>query len=117
MIFDDYCQELADFSYVKTPALRPYVDVNWHLFPIRVPSQHRRQIFEGLRRLGVGVQVNYIPAHWHPVFAHRNFRRDEFPNSVNFYESEISMPMSSSLTKIEFKFILEKITEVITHLN
>ena len=40
----------------------------WHLYPIRVPHEMRRPLFEYLRANGVIVQVNYIPAYWHPVY-------------------------------------------------
>lgn len=116
-IFDKYSAEFAKLKGITTPTMRPYVNVNWHLFPLRVPSKFRLQIFEGLRSLGVGVQVNYIPAHWHPVFADLGHKRDEFPNSVNFYESEISMPLFPNLTDRELDFIIEKMAEVYSNIE
>jgi dTDP-4-amino-4,6-dideoxygalactose transaminase len=116
-IFDRYCSEFTKYDCLSTPVTKPYVNVNWHLFPLRVPGEHRYQIFENLRRLGVGVQVNYLPAYWHPVFSGEHYRKTEFPNSVNFYQSEISMPIFPNLLENEIDFIVERMSEIVSHLN
>jgi len=116
-IFEKYCLEFAKFDELTLPVRKPYVSVNWHLFPLRVQKKHRRYIFENLRAAGVAVQVNYIPAHWHPVFLAKRERSDEFLSSVNFYESEISMPMFSNLTETELNFVIEKTINIVKNLN
>jgi dTDP-4-amino-4,6-dideoxygalactose transaminase len=58
-----------------------------------------------------------MPAHWHPIFADRRYKKGEFPNSVIFYLSEISIPMFSTLKEKEIDFIIKKMDEVISHLN
>jgi dTDP-4-amino-4,6-dideoxygalactose transaminase len=97
-IFNTYLKSFQEFSDIATPTRKSYVDVNWHLYPIRVDRSIRRQVFEELRRKGVGVQVNYMPAHWHPVFQNLGYSRSDFPVSGDFFSSEISLPMSSSLS-------------------
>lgn len=97
-IFNAYLKLFQEFSDIATPTRKSYVDVNWHLYPIRVDRSIRRQVFEELRRKGVGVQVNYMPAHWHPVFQNLGYSRSDFPVSGDFFSSEISLPMSSSLS-------------------
>jgi dTDP-4-amino-4,6-dideoxygalactose transaminase len=95
-IFDEYVERLTDIQGLILPTRRSYVDVMWHLFPIRVPTQVRRKLFELLRLNSVGVQVNYLPAHMHPVFTRKGFKRGDFPNSEKFYDSEISLPMHAN---------------------
>ena len=68
MIFDTYSSRLQDIDGLILPQQDDVSDVNWHLYPIRVKSEYRTRIFNELRGHGIGVQVNYIPAHWHPVF-------------------------------------------------
>ena len=41
--------------------------------------------FEGMRAAGIGVQVNYIPVYWHPVFARQGYQRGLCPNAEAFY--------------------------------
>ncbi len=51
-----------------------------------------------LRAAGIGVQVNYIPAYWHPVFEDLGYRRGLCPNAEAYYEQELSLPLFPSLT-------------------
>ena len=54
------------------------MNVNWHLFPARFDPIKRQAIFSGLRKAGIGVQVNYIPAYWHPIFNDRGFKKGKY---------------------------------------
>ena len=69
----------------------------WHLYPLRVPAVDRRRVFEKLRADGIAVQVNYLPAHRHPVFANLGFREGMFPRAEEFYTREISLPIFPAL--------------------
>ena len=60
---------LSDVDGVALPVTLPGADPAWHLYPLRVLDGRRRELYEHLRATGIGVQVNYIPAYWHPVFA------------------------------------------------
>jgi dTDP-4-amino-4,6-dideoxygalactose transaminase len=97
-VYDYYINQLGDFDGVTLPTCRNYVDPMWHLFPIMVDPLKRKTIFENLRSKDIGVQVNYMPAHWHPVFQ-GNPARGSLPVSENFYKSEISLPMSAALNE------------------
>ena len=100
-IFEKYIAALKNIPNVELPGLRNYVDPMWHLFPIRVNPNNREEIFTNMRKLGIGVQVNYIPAYWHPVFKEMGYKRGLCPNSEKFYKSEISLPMFYGLNKFE----------------
>lgn len=91
-IFEKYCQYFSSIPQVKLPAKRSYVDPMWHLFPIRVPSHLRKSLFVHLRSCGYLVQVNYFPAHLHPVFSSQ-FSRGDFPHAEKYYAEEISLPI------------------------
>ena len=98
---------------IQIPTKRSYANVNWHLFPARFDPLKREAIFSGLRKAGIGVQVNYIPAYWHPIFHDRGFRKGMFPNSDLFYSQEISLPMYSELTEDEMDFVIRKVIALI----
>lgn len=92
-IFKMYGELLREVPELTLPTEKEYVNSNWHLYPLRVESNIRRGLFEFLRESGFGVQVNYIPAYRHPVFAELNINESSFPNSEKFYSEEISLPM------------------------
>jgi dTDP-4-amino-4,6-dideoxygalactose transaminase len=105
-IFNYYRSELND-SIFTAPAKRDYVEPMWHLYPVRVEAKSRLRIFESFRRSGVGVQVNYMPAYWHPVFQAMGFKIGQFPNSDAFYASEISLPISFALSDEQMHKVVE----------
>lgn len=112
-VFDSYTRELSGIEGVSLPIERSDVDVNWHLFPARFDPSLRETIFSGLRKAGIGVQVNYIPAYWHPVFQDRGFRKGMYPNSDLFYSQEISLPMYSDLNEKEIDFVIKNVKSLI----
>jgi perosamine synthetase len=84
----------------------------WHLFPIRVPSTHRREIFDELRNRGIFVQVNYLPAYRHPVFSSLGFEEGDFPLSDNYFAGEISLPIYNDLEVNQQDFIIQSVLEI-----
>ena len=99
LLFQNYVNYLGSSDSIHLPHEQSGIDVNWHLFPARVNPLKRADVFSGLRKAGIGVQVNYIPAYWHPVFVQHGFKRGMFPNSDYFYSQEISLPLYSSLSE------------------
>jgi dTDP-4-amino-4,6-dideoxygalactose transaminase len=104
IVFQEYSKHLGNVNQLILPTKREYVDPMWHLFPIRVPPNKRKSIFEAFREAGIGVQVNYLPAHLHPVFTKQGYKRGDFPISEQYYDSEISLPMHASPELIDRKF-------------
>ena len=92
-LFEMYSEILSSFENIQIPVKREYVDPMWHFYPIRVPAQSRRFVFDELRRAGIGVQVNYFPVHMQPVFQEIKEAENQLFNSEKFYSEEISLPM------------------------
>lgn len=109
LIFARYVEGLADLEGITLPAQRAYVDPMWHLFPIRVKDGQRRRVFDYLRANDVLVQVNYIPAYWHPVFEDLGYRRGMCPVAEAYYSEEISLPMYSALSESDQDRVIETV--------
>jgi UDP-4-amino-4,6-dideoxy-N-acetyl-beta-L-altrosamine transaminase len=108
-----YSEALRDVDGLRTPVQRPGVDPAWHLYPVRVLDGRRREVFEGMRAAGIGVQVNYIPVYWHPVFANQGYRRGLCPNAERFYAEELSLPLFPDLTDSDIDRVIETITKLV----
>ena len=91
-IFRRYTCELSGIPGLKLPSPGESSEVNWHLYPIRVSPLKREEIFNKMRSSGIGVQVNYIPAYWHPAFDSSVYPKGLCPVAEEFYRSEISLP-------------------------
>jgi dTDP-4-amino-4,6-dideoxygalactose transaminase len=108
-IFEFYSDAFQNVSLVQTPTELDSIDANWHLYPIRVPASKRAEIFTWLRSKGIGVQVNYFPAHLHPVFKPGGFKRGDFPIAEAFYDSEISLPIHFEINESDLKSVVDAI--------
>ena len=103
-LFSKYQEILADNKNLRLPTKKNFVDPMWHLYPIRIPSEKRRETFIKLPENGIGVQVNYLPAHMHPVFAKNQIHPKSFPIAEKFYSEEISLPMMSFNSQLDDKY-------------
>ena len=115
-VFDTYEMLLSNVKGIRLPTKRDYVNPMWHLYPVRVKAEYRRRIFEGLRAKEIGVQVNYIPAHLHPVFGQNENELPNLRNSIKFYSEEISLPMMANnkiLDKDSLAYISKNLSELV----
>lgn len=102
-----YDEALGDLEGVDIPVAPQGAAPAWHLYPLRVPAERRRSIFDSLREQGIGVQVNYIPAYWHPVFEDLGYQRGMCPVAEDYYRREISLPMFPALTDSDVERVIE----------
>ncbi|MDR1264800.1 MAG: DegT/DnrJ/EryC1/StrS family aminotransferase [Propionibacteriaceae bacterium] len=108
-----YNAALGELPSVATPPLRPGVDPVWHLYPLRVLEGRRRQVYERLRADGIGVQVNYLPVYWHPVYADQGYRRGLCPQAEAFYAQELSLPLHPGLSDDQVDQVVEAVAEAL----
>jgi dTDP-4-amino-4,6-dideoxygalactose transaminase len=108
-IKESYAQYLGKVDQITLPVQRNYVSPMWHLYPIHVVPEKRRDLFDFLRDKQILVQVNYIPSYLHPSFNSYGFKRGAFPNSDRFYETEISLPIFQNLKLEQVEYISQTI--------
>ncbi len=111
--FLSYRELLSELSRVKLPVQRSYTNPTWHLYPVQVEASSRRGIFEAMRQKGIGVQVNYIPAYWHPIFDIKKYPKGLCPKAEEYYLRQVSLPMHFNLTRENIEFISSTLGELI----
>lgn len=87
---------------LTTPWQSPNARSALHLYPIVLDPQrsprNRREVFDGLRAAGIGVNVHYIPVHTQPYYRRLGFAPGDFPEAERYYAGAISLPMFPTLT-------------------
>lgn len=111
-IYDYYIENLQNLNLLL-PTRRENVKPMWHFFPIRVEKSRRLDVFNKLRLMGIGVQVNYMPAYWHPVFTNLGYQKGICPNAEEYFEMEISLPMHYGLTQCDLELIVESVASAL----
>jgi dTDP-4-amino-4,6-dideoxygalactose transaminase len=104
---------LRDVPGLTLPAQRAYVSPSWHLYPVRVRDGRRREVYDRMRASGIGVQVNYVPAYWHPVFADLGYRRGLCPRAEAYYAEELSLPLFPDLTDAQQDRVVETLAKIL----
>jgi UDP-4-amino-4,6-dideoxy-N-acetyl-beta-L-altrosamine transaminase len=114
--YDDFLQ--------YTPVIRPFqlpeCHSALHLYPILIDiekiNKSRKQVFNKLRKNGIGVNVHYIPIHTQPYYKKFGFKGGDFPISEAYYNRTISLPLYPGL---DFKVqdqIISTINEIMANL-
>jgi UDP-4-amino-4,6-dideoxy-N-acetyl-beta-L-altrosamine transaminase len=74
----------------------------FHLYVIRLEDRNKhKQVFEYLRKNGIGVNLHYIPIYNQPYYEAMGFNRGYCLEAENYYNEAISLPMYVSLSEEE----------------
>ena len=83
----------------------------YHLFPVLV--ENRAFAFEEFHRLGIAVQVHYVPVHHHPISQDLANFGQEFPEAERVYRGVLSLPIFPELTEDQVRFVAETVPRVL----
>jgi len=112
-IVDLYNAGLAGVEGVRTPVQRPDVDPMWHLYAVRILDGRRREVYDRMRASGIGVQVNYLPVYWHPVYARMGYRRGMCPVAERFYAEQLSLPLFPAMSDHDVDRVIDTLSSVL----
>jgi dTDP-4-amino-4,6-dideoxygalactose transaminase len=98
------------------PLVLPKIDgkkiSSFHLYVIKIDKTQtnikRDFIFNHLRSKNIMVNIHYIPIYRHSFYKKFNFKKKNFPQCEEYYNSAISIPLFTSLNiKNQNKIIKE----------
>ncbi len=83
---------------VELPADTPDGSHAWHLYIVRLAlerlSVDRAAVIDGLRELGIGTSVHFIPLHLHPYYRREwGYRPSDLPVASREFERVVSLPL------------------------
>lgn len=85
---------------------------SWHLYVIQTSDGRRKEIFDGLRRKGIGANVHYIPVYKHPYYQTHGYRDVCCENAEKIYQNLISLPIYPDLTQEEQNYVIEALDKL-----
>ena len=115
-LVERYNEMLQDLPVI-IPYQHPDTYSAFHLYVIRLKlestNKSHLEVFEQLRANGVMVNLHYIPIHTQPYYTKIGFKLGDFPESESYYNEAISLPMYSSLSKIDQDCVIKTLREVL----
>ncbi|MBI3553513.1 MAG: UDP-4-amino-4,6-dideoxy-N-acetyl-beta-L-altrosamine transaminase [Elusimicrobia bacterium] len=114
-----YDEAFTGWDELETPS-GAVEDSAWHLYVIRLRgalASKRREIFQALRRAGIGVQVHYIPVYFHPFYRNLGYSKGLCPKAEAFYARIISLPIYPGLTSAQQEEVVKTLRRVLNELG
>ncbi len=108
-----YDEAFAGIAGVRALPVPRWSTGAYHLYVIRVAAPRRREIFDGLRSAGIGVNVHYIPVYHHPYYREHGFRDTHLPRAEAYYEEAITLPMFPGLTDAQVDYVVAAVRDLL----
>lgn len=115
--------KLYDAAFAAEPAIicpqiRRPEDINYQLYTIRLRldllDASRDTILDELASLGVATRLYYPSLHTQGVFAEFGpYRNEDFPNSLEFERSALSLPIFTGMTREQLDYVCESLLKVV----
>ena len=114
-IVNFYNQQFVDLEKIELPVLLAGISAAWHLYVIRLNGENppRRKVFEELLKLGIGVQVHYLPVYWHPYYQKLGYTKGLCPVAEDYYWRAISLPIFPTMTWDDANRVVSEIRRMI----
>jgi len=113
IIFKEYEKFLKNFplKLIKVPN---NVYSSFHLAVIKLDDKDIHQnVFEGMRKNGIGVQLHYSPVHLQPYYKKSGFKKGDFPNAEDYASRALSLPLYPELNNFQLRKIVKILKELI----
>jgi perosamine synthetase len=115
--YDDAFRSRDDLEIIGTP---PNVRHGRHLYVVKLRLEaskaDRDAVFRALRAENIGVNVHYIPLHYHSYYRDTyGYRQGDFPRAEALFERILSLPLFAALTASDVADVIKAVNKVLRH--
>lgn len=110
--YDDALGDLA----LELPTIEPGNISAFHLYVVRLlrdSASCHLDVFNELRRQGIGVNLHYLPVHLQPYYRELGFASGQFPEAESHAQRAITLPLHSGLTDAEQDLVIAAVRQSI----
>ena len=113
-----YDKYFADHKIIKKAQIIKNNELSsYHLYLIRIDFNKlkisRAKFFNQLKRKNILSQVHYIPVPMHYFYEKKGYNMKNLPNSYQYYNETLSLPLYYSLKNSEQKYVIETILDLV----
>ena len=113
-VYEEAFKDVPQLRLQKTPE---NVHHSRHLYILRIVPERltisRDQFIEELKALNVGVSVHFIALHTMSAYTKRfGYTPEDFPKAYAFSESEISLPLYSTLSVEDAQYVADAVLHI-----
>lgn len=111
-----YDEAFADISGIVPPTRKPDTDPMWHLYTVEITDEFgcsRKRFVNAMHAENIGVQVHYVPLHYHPFFQERyGYDRGAFPTTEAVYDRIVSLPLFPRMTDADVADVIDAVSRL-----
>lgn len=109
--------ELLTGLPLQLPKAQAGAESAWHLYVVQVRFDQlaltQRELFDGLRAAGIGVNLHYIPVHLQPYYRESGFTEGDYPQAERYFSEAITLPLFPDLTDEQQDYVVEQLRRLI----
>ena len=113
-----YNEILSKNDKIIIPELKnDYCESSYHLYLIRIKDfeeSERDALIEKMFELGIILNVHYLPLPFQKAYIDLGYNINDYNNAFNLYKNEITLPLYSSLSEEDARFIAGSIAEYLS---
>jgi perosamine synthetase len=105
-----YDKAFITIKSVKSLTTASNVSHVYHLYVVKLQDVERDEVFDSLRKDGIGVNVHYIPVHLHPFYRGRFGTKEGLcPVAEAAYKQILSLPMFPAMTDKDVEVVISAV--------
>ncbi|MCP1143743.1 UDP-4-amino-4,6-dideoxy-N-acetyl-beta-L-altrosamine transaminase [Lysinibacillus endophyticus] len=108
-----YNSAFANISEIIIPFQKMECDSSWHLYIIKLKTVDRKEIFEKLLKMNIGVNVHYIPVHTLSFYQQLGYKKGDLPKAESLYENIITLPLYPKMTNSDVQDVIHAVKRVL----
>ncbi|QCC46945.1 DegT/DnrJ/EryC1/StrS family aminotransferase [Halobellus limi] len=112
-IIEQYDEAFAEIDGIRTPPQAANADPLYHLYAIEVSEEFGcdcKEFVNAMHAENIGVQVHYVPLHFHPLFQDRyGYTEGDFPATERVYERIVSLPFFPEMDSSDVRNVVQAI--------
>jgi len=112
-IIGQYNEIFGDIDGLRTPPSPEKSDPFYHLYAIEVHPKFgcdRAEFVNALHAENIGVQVHYVPLHYHPYFQREyGYERGDYPIAETVYEGLVSLPLTPAMDERDVRDVIKAV--------
>jgi len=110
-----------DKAFKNYELIKPLYPLNdsssYHLYVVLVEFNQinitKEKFFKQMRKLGIGLQLHYIPVNRQPYYRKLGFGNEKHPVMQNYYKKAFSLPIYPSLTEQNQDYVINRLLETL----
>jgi dTDP-4-amino-4,6-dideoxygalactose transaminase len=118
-IANQYDEALGGIPGIRTPPEPAESDPMYHLYAIEVSEEFgcdRKEFVNAMHAENIGVQVHYVPLHYHPYFQGKfGYDPGAFPKTELVYDGLVSLPLHSEMSDTDIADVIQSTKHLHSH--